>query len=1081
MKPIPLRRIAILAALLLFLPLEGKAVEISRPHLMSLARQFVDKVGQKLPPSPTNNSKTNPESAQGNNTVNKIPENELLLLTPRLSNSITVDATIGAFQKNGTLFIAFQEFCQGMQFPIIFSNETKSATGWYIRENSPFKMDLAAGTVQSRTDQFIVTGTEWFSENGVIYISAESIRKWMHIDYTVNIESQLLDLAADVPFPLEDRIKRQKWRATKNDIPMVAQLPRAPNPPQLISIPNTQVSLGTNYTKMGINPTGKQSATANISTSGDVLGHTTRTQVGLKTPEGLNFVRLKGERRSETPDLLGPLHAKSYEIGDISPVEQLLTGSSSEEWGMRASNADDNERVGSISRTLEGDIPPGWDVELYNENQLIALQTSSESGRYRFEDIDLYAGDNDFRLVFYGPQGEVREENVNIPVNLESVGENKGLYDISLTLNNIHTYDKEPDMNEDRGMPHFTVSYEKGINDGLTVGAGLQNKQSNGINKTLASGNVIARIGATLLNATLVTDEELETALQVVMRRSFGEHDIRSTTLFATNHFSPDATDTTVTTFRSTSDLQGPLFEFFGQKIKYSFNSNYSINADDMTTNTMNFNQNARIGVYTIGHALRHSIKTSSDGLNTTETSSTFSLNRSLGATRMRASARYIFEPTSEFDLLTLSLSRNFNDDLQGQLDFEQSLASKLTTGTARLNWGHKNFVLSPNMSINSDKDIRAGINLRFGLVHNPFTGDTKMTPDLVNNQGSVTSRVFLDKNGNNIFDTGDEPIEGAAIKSVQSVKYGLTDSNGIATITDLPEFHATDITLENATLGDPYYISTFKGKSVYPRPGTTVKIDFPVHLSGELDGTVSKSLAQGPGVVGGVHIQLINNRGEQAFSTLTAYDGYYVISMIPPGTYLLRVDPKDLKDTGFRQRLPQLITISHDGKIIAGQNIQLDQGTEIPIQFTILDQKPDVTSGPNDHLPSREIAPILLSFGSYKSSLLSALMSYRIRRALAPAGLWPLDLTGEAIEKTKNTEKILTARIAANDYDRAQAICNIVIQHKINCGITMAPSLFFKIGANIPTEPKISQELTAQPLPSESASVAMATPGQGL
>lgn len=313
-------RHAILIALPVFFPLQGNAVEISRPNLMALARQFVDKVGQKLPPPTIVTSGTGQPSPIINNAGTKIPENELLLLTPRLSNTIMVDATVGAFQRNGTLFIAFEELCNGMQFPITFSPEKKTATGWYIRENYPFKMDLVAGTVQSRTNQFPVTNSEWFSEGGVIYISAESIRKWMHIDYTVNIESQLLDLAADIPFPLEDRIKRQNWRATKNDIPDVPQLPREPNPPQLVSVPNTQVSLGTNYTKLGTSSTGSQSATANISTSGDVLGHTTRTQIGLKTPDGVNFVRLKGERRSENPDLLGPLHAKNYQLEIYHPL-----------------------------------------------------------------------------------------------------------------------------------------------------------------------------------------------------------------------------------------------------------------------------------------------------------------------------------------------------------------------------------------------------------------------------------------------------------------------------------------------------------------------------------------------------------------------------------------------------------------------------------------------------------------------------------------------------------------------------------------------------------------------------------------
>ena len=113
----------------------GEARQVSQTDLMALARQFVDKVGPKLSSLP-------PGSVTGSVPLDggaQIPENELLLLTPRLSNNVVVDATVGAFRRNGLLYLSFHEFCAGMAFPITFSRDFKSAEGWYIREKYHFK------------------------------------------------------------------------------------------------------------------------------------------------------------------------------------------------------------------------------------------------------------------------------------------------------------------------------------------------------------------------------------------------------------------------------------------------------------------------------------------------------------------------------------------------------------------------------------------------------------------------------------------------------------------------------------------------------------------------------------------------------------------------------------------------------------------------------------------------------------------------------------------------------------------------------------------------------------------------------
>jgi hypothetical protein len=93
-------------------PKDAMAVELSRPDLMTLARQFVDRIGQKLQGG---------DSVRSN--LDQIPDGELLLLQPRLPNNVLVAASVAGLTQNSKLFLSFREFCDGLAFPIDVNTE----------------------------------------------------------------------------------------------------------------------------------------------------------------------------------------------------------------------------------------------------------------------------------------------------------------------------------------------------------------------------------------------------------------------------------------------------------------------------------------------------------------------------------------------------------------------------------------------------------------------------------------------------------------------------------------------------------------------------------------------------------------------------------------------------------------------------------------------------------------------------------------------------------------------------------------------------------------------------------------------
>ncbi len=71
--------------------------------------------------------------------------------------------------------------------------------------------------------------------------------------------------------------------------------------------------------------------------------------------------------------------------------------------------------------TFRGELPDGWDAELYRNDQLIGYVQSRGDGRYEFLDVALLYGQNRFEVVLYGPQGQIRRDVKMIPVGLDSI------------------------------------------------------------------------------------------------------------------------------------------------------------------------------------------------------------------------------------------------------------------------------------------------------------------------------------------------------------------------------------------------------------------------------------------------------------------------------------------------------------------------------------------------------------------------------------------------------------------------------------------------------------------------------------
>jgi hypothetical protein len=130
---------------------------------------------------------------------------------------------------------------------------------------------------------------------------------------------------------------------------------------------------------------------------------------------------LRAYRTDPDGGLLGPLKATHWALGDVSTNVTPLGIQTTAGRGAFVTNRPLN-RPDSFDRTVfRGELPNGWDAELYRNEQLIGYVQSRGDGRYEFLDVPLLYGQNRFEVVLYGPQGQIRRDVKMIPVGLGSI------------------------------------------------------------------------------------------------------------------------------------------------------------------------------------------------------------------------------------------------------------------------------------------------------------------------------------------------------------------------------------------------------------------------------------------------------------------------------------------------------------------------------------------------------------------------------------------------------------------------------------------------------------------------------------
>ncbi len=343
-------------------------------------------------------------------------EDDSLLLELR-SGQYRLGEPLRGYQTPSGVCVDFADLIQALDLPVRLDKKSRRATGWLFAEDQRFTLDRDSDTVQNMNGARAIAKDAIHDTPEGWCVDLKALSGWMGIRFRAELSNLAVVLESDRKLPFLEAIER-KSRAARLRTPSVAdfdlaKLPQAATPYRGWRTPSVDVQVQGQWTRnSGAN------AQFEVLAAGEALGLSYSARLAGSTTNGADALRLKLYRNDPSAQLLGPLQATQLALGDVDVLRGALTSQAAYGRGAFVSNRPLN-RPGRFGVTvLSGTMPAGWDAELYRNGELRAYQADRGDGRYRFDDVELLWGENDFEVVLYGPQGQIKRERSSAPVGI---------------------------------------------------------------------------------------------------------------------------------------------------------------------------------------------------------------------------------------------------------------------------------------------------------------------------------------------------------------------------------------------------------------------------------------------------------------------------------------------------------------------------------------------------------------------------------------------------------------------------------------------------------------------------------------
>jgi hypothetical protein len=840
----------------------------------------------------------------------------LLLVNLTLDGDQLSDV-VNLYEVNNDVLLPLGELARQLTIGVTVNPITHVASGFLLREDQAFRVDPATGivTLPDHQEAFDPKLVRWI--DGDLYVASRLLQRWWPVDFKVNMAALNLEAVPRGKLPIQLRLERE--RAGSKLVPRGAEYqdpgyPRLKNLYRLLTVPVIDNTIGLGVSRNG-NTTTTTAAYSGLLT-GDLLGMEAAGFLSISKANPTPDARLTLSRNNPDGGLLGPLDAKSVQLGNIGlpALNNVLTGGGTGN-GIIISNRPLNQPSSYGLQTLRGELPPGWDVTLYFNDALIAFAQSSGDALYEFPDQRLVFGRNEFRLVFNGPFGQRRVERQAYMLDQTLTKPGEFFYTVGAKRG-------------DHGAVRQTAQFDVGVATNLALTAGTVYINSH--DSMPAHEYLNAGVRAALLGSLINFDRT-----QDVGGGSVTELGLRT----ALENISVDASRTWVNNFSSDSFANSgnpikirDLLRLTGiMKLSGHLRLPFAINLKREQTvagiETYSVDQRLSLNVHGTSFTNALTYLNSPEG---NKLSGTLQVRRRVAGIGVSSQIDYLIKPEAKMSSLTLTLDKAVGEHNRINFGAAQAFSPKqsmLTAGWTR-NFGA--FGLGFSGLYGGSHNVGFGIQIFTAIGINPRNGKLMRDWQPMADSGNIAAKVFVDANQNGRFDPGEEPVEGAGFMLNGGGRSTVrTDANGEAILSRLQTKAYADVALDTGTLEDPQWQPSRPGVRILPRAGKTQTIDFAVVLTAEIDGTIYLALDGKRRGTGNSKIELVDAMGKVVGETHSASDGYYIMPNVSPGTYHLRIASEQLTRLGLVADGSPEVTINPKGDYVNGINITLSKPDE--------------------------------------------------------------------------------------------------------------------------------------------------------
>lgn len=844
---------------------------------------------------------------------------EQLLLQVRTDKWILDEAFSGYSTPTG-VYLPLGDLARLLDLAISVDGDNGRAEGWYLDPSNTFRIDVKAGFVETKEGRRPLKSGDAVAALGDIYVRPAILSQWFPLEADVSLPRQQIQLKLLKTFPFEARMEREEKRELIGaGVAQRVSYPREATLYQLMSTPALDVNLRA--------ATGKGQRTTSeydVRATGDLAFMNADLFVTGNRDDAVSDVRLVLRRRDPDRNLLGPLHLSLIEVGDTSSISEPIGVATRTGRGIVIGNLPVDQ--GSVFEKIDvrGELPIGYEVELYRNDVLIGSDDKGVNGRYEFLQVPLEYGLNLLRLVFYGPHGERREE-----VRQINAGEGRlAKGDFQFAASAIQQDENLIPINGtqipisliDSGKIRAVAAAQYGLSSAITAVAGLASFASNGSRRTQGNAGLRTNLGSAAIQLDGAVQNDGAWAIQT----GFAGRALGTSYVFQHAEYGGDFVEELRTiTGKYRRDTQLRLDRGFnlGTRILATSLVAERSEHDAATEWDATFRASTGFNRWLVSNSFTYrrfdGRKISSENLD-----GAFEVNGVIADWGVRAAIDYFLEPGSKLRDLNIAIDHNLGGGaLLRATVFHQLSQGHGTSVGVSLSKRLGVFDMGGDVAYDSaTKSFVIGMRASFSLG-SPL-GSWRFEPPGLARGGSLVATAFRDLNGDGLKQFNEPPLEGIEFRG--GAGEVATNRNGKALLTGLGDGRPAQVSMLPNSLPDPYMVPSRPGVEIVPRPGRTHDALFPVVAVSEVDGHAFFESGNSNRAVSNVELELVDSKGTVVDSARTQYDGYFLLERVPPGEYNLRINSEQAIKLKIRLASPIKITANADGGLITDVKVEI-------------------------------------------------------------------------------------------------------------------------------------------------------------